>query len=966
MADSVISKQELIDAQKDAKSLEEVVNGSETKQVTTRLGENYPSVKKAIKTLFENGGLPATPFANKNLMDSSDLEEGSYAIVTDDANTNNGLYIKENGVWRKSTYSSNRLLNEYIGKTDSVSNIVRHGVLDGQIISTPLDYMKGMSFEVSKGDEFIVCTNGLSLVQSWVVVDINDIVIDVAARSPAISTTLPAPQLLKIKEGGHKLYVNYLLEEEEYSYAFRTNKGFIDYISSLPKASNIYLESVSCNFFIRGSKLVFTEDPKFVTDENCKFRIFSDGALTEIDVASNSFLCVKKDDLAYWTNKGTRWEHSQVPVIDTYWKNITVPDWNRSTEYVPLFYIAPDSANVFAVFAGGSHLARKSSNMDSWFTDGAPTVSQEITYSSEYANISFTKNPRIMNIHGAAAYLFPEGATEFVLPPLNPFSFYYTYALSNKSWTTTPYLKEGDIKKGSFLNAVALEGATIIAYNQNGRLLDIGACGHKLYHDYVRDIPKIKSDIETLKSAINLDEGVRAVFPPEPSYPDLVATKCPKFYKAYKLKNKDVTVCLSGTSMVQGNLYATERGDAKTRPPLLHTNDLASHIYDRLYPHWDGQQYRRYDHDHLVYEGDGWVATATLKTISGAEVWDDNGSDHNGLTRTTVASQASVSIEVPSDAYQFNFIYRTDLEGGDAKVVILEGDNKMEVFNGSNWVEANNFAFSMLEPTPTSTKGNTVYQKRLKMRCRNRHHDAGIDSIGAVKNLKIEKVGTGRFNVVGFEWSKREFMFTFINAARGSHQWGRDGSDNLENYQDGDIWVHNPDLIITEVTLINWGATQNTADSTDKFVDFAKSAYFDELGNNPDSLYHKSNWYQDCEIIFFGSTLSGASAYTHLYNLDTGELKFHTITDGNMKGMTKNGFDHHYAVDEYMKTKKDHIYIPTISTVKKVADNYYGGYWFAMRPSGKDGNTLSVDGTHYNDNGAALWASMIAPLFESI
>lgn len=103
MADQVISKQELIDAQKDAKSLEDVVNGNETKQVTTRLGESYPSVKKAIKTLFENGGLPATPFATKALMAASALVDGKYAQVTDDT-VNNGLYVKTAGAWVKSGY----------------------------------------------------------------------------------------------------------------------------------------------------------------------------------------------------------------------------------------------------------------------------------------------------------------------------------------------------------------------------------------------------------------------------------------------------------------------------------------------------------------------------------------------------------------------------------------------------------------------------------------------------------------------------------------------------------------------------------------------------------------------------------------------------------------------------------------------------------------------------------------------
>ena len=113
MADAITIKA-LQDASLDAKSLEEVVNGNEVKQVTTRKGETYPSVKKAIKTLFENGGLPATPFATNALMTASALVDGKYAQVTDDSDaSNNGLYVKTAGAWVKSGYDPTALANTY-------------------------------------------------------------------------------------------------------------------------------------------------------------------------------------------------------------------------------------------------------------------------------------------------------------------------------------------------------------------------------------------------------------------------------------------------------------------------------------------------------------------------------------------------------------------------------------------------------------------------------------------------------------------------------------------------------------------------------------------------------------------------------------------------------------------------------------------------------------------------------------
>lgn len=113
MADA-ITIQALQDASLDAKSLEEVVNGNEVKQVTTRKGETYPSVKKAIKTLFENGGLPAEPFATKAKMetDGASLADGQLAQVYNEA-VNNGLYVKTAGAWVKSAYDPVGQSKEY-------------------------------------------------------------------------------------------------------------------------------------------------------------------------------------------------------------------------------------------------------------------------------------------------------------------------------------------------------------------------------------------------------------------------------------------------------------------------------------------------------------------------------------------------------------------------------------------------------------------------------------------------------------------------------------------------------------------------------------------------------------------------------------------------------------------------------------------------------------------------------------
>lgn len=58
MADSIITKQELIDAQKDAVTLKDAVNGNESGVVTPRLNHSYPTLPAVIKKI-ENEGADA-------------------------------------------------------------------------------------------------------------------------------------------------------------------------------------------------------------------------------------------------------------------------------------------------------------------------------------------------------------------------------------------------------------------------------------------------------------------------------------------------------------------------------------------------------------------------------------------------------------------------------------------------------------------------------------------------------------------------------------------------------------------------------------------------------------------------------------------------------------------------------------------------------------------------------------------
>jgi hypothetical protein len=473
------------------------------------------------------------------------------------------------------------------------------------------------------------------------------------------------------------------------------------------------------------------------------------------------------------------------------------------------------------------------------------------------------------------------------------------------------------------------------------------------YFEWTEYVGKMKPiNFETSKS------GIQSYFPVV-SYPDYLS-KIPNFRDKMQNRLEDVIVVMTGTSLTAGTLYATIRDDASERPPLLHTSDLSSNIFDHLIRMWDGQKYRRYDHQFFTLIGSGWEVTNTKPE------WYDLVPYRNGLTKLSTVNNCGVSFVVPADAWQFNFIYRTDFLGGNCTVEISEGNGKMQVKNQSGtWVEANGYVFTMLESPVTASKGNTIYQNRLKMRCKNKSI-GGINSIGIEKNLTIKKGNnsTDRFMFVGVEWSPAEFMFTLINGAGGSQAWN---DNSLPVHQDSDIWTYNPDLIIAEVTMINWAAGCLLTKAPSYFVDICKKWYFNEFGNEPLSLYAKSNGYTDCEIVLFGDTMQNGSTDEASSWDRNGLLRWGVVTDaGIWYGTNRTAQLSYNAVENYiMKEKSNYIYIPINSAFKEVGEKALGSFYNAFKYSyNTKGDTLSYDGTHWNDNGTELAASLLNPIFR--
>ena len=448
--------------------------------------------------------------------------------------------------------------------------------------------------------------------------------------------------------------------------------------------------------------------------------------------------------------------------------------------------------------------------------------------------------------------------------------------------------------------------------------------------------------------------------------------KLPNFRKAMLLKNEDVIIVNTGTSLTaRTSEHCTLREDAAFRPPMMHSNAFCSHIWDAL--KWQGQEYRRYD---SLY----FAETGAFSTSSNLTEWDD-GAYRDGLTRYSSAANAAVQFQIPAGAWQFNFIYRTDSVGCNAAITIASGNGQVEVFNESTstWVEANGFTFSQAETVPVTrsvnvpnpvtgamvattlaSKGNTTYQKRLKMRCKN---SASLDSLADAKTVTIARTGGGaRFMYWGVEWSPREFMITYINSARGSHKTDASSAQGLPRFADNEIWSFKPTLILSELGVHNDGASGLTSYQVGRFAGLAKNYV-----TNTDfelSMYSRATYFGLApEYAFFTAStpllvdvsLNGISADGSklLTSVQTASV------NGDAKAMT--------TLDKYQEAQHalQEENVICIDAAKRWIDagfGIYGNLKIAIQKSSEAGPSMSSDGTHWNDIGGAVMAKLVKSL----
>jgi hypothetical protein len=469
---------------------------------------------------------------------------------------------------------------------------------------------------------------------------------------------------------------------------------------------------------------------------------------------------------------------------------------------------------------------------------------------------------------------------------------------------------------------------------------------------------------ETIATEISNEAWYRYVNgEPDPYLRD----KWPLFEQKFLKKDSDLVVVSIGTSLTARTTeHHSEHPEASTRPPLMHSLNVASSIWDSI--SWDGQQYSRYDD-----AGGGSENVGVWSTDHAAAEWDD-GSSRNGLTRYSSTASASFSREVPAGAFAWRLVYRTDSIACDqVRVTVDLGSGQMEVLDDGSglWVEANGYAFSQREPAPIvsatqvpdpdtdvfaslsiQTKSNTTYQKRLHFRCRG----SGYDSTGSAKSVTFSAETSGRLLYWGHEWSPREYMITYINAARGGHNTNAASSLGLPRFADNEVHGFKPDLIYSELPIHNDGAAGATV--------YAAGDRWERLTNNyvyradySLSLLTRSSFFNYTpEVGLWTPTIA-----TNFGGMDAeGDFVFATQTDGTVQNALDR-FDQ--AVAWVKATHPETVVVHAVRRWVEAGRAIYGDLTTATTASSKTGPSMTNDGSHPNDIGSQILSkAILAPV----
>lgn len=408
------------------------------------------------------------------------------------------------------------------------------------------------------------------------------------------------------------------------------------------------------------------------------------------------------------------------------------------------------------------------------------------------------------------------------------------------------------------------------------------------------------------------------------------------FIDKYSSRESDVTVVQIGDSISTNLKWSPPRPDANARPPFMTEYNINSYAEEKL--RWFEQKYRRFDFSGVFTEFLGGGTSTARETD--ADNWGLNGGAYYyPLTKVIDGGTgAGVSFKMPAGQKRISLIVHTDKAyAASTTVSITGGAGKVQVYNGNSWVEANGFITSFKENNTLETLGfyTDNAQKRLKFR--------SLTDLSE-KTITVQNIGAGRFGYWGIEYSPNVFMFTYIAAAKGSHN-----DAMLKRYESFMVDSFNPDLVIYQTPVLNsaFGVARATGSNTfgAQFVDRYNGL--------------KAKGYLVVSYVLWAATYSN-------YMSNTGEMLYSVANNGDVITCQNDAANISYSFGQLADGAPFVNCFPLISELAKDKALAEGrtAYTSALVGSGPDGNTFTIDGIHLNKQGEAVIWRILESIFN--
>lgn len=441
-------------------------------------------------------------------------------------------------------------------------------------------------------------------------------------------------------------------------------------------------------------------------------------------------------------------------------------------------------------------------------------------------------------------------------------------------------------------------------------------------------------------------------------YTQSAAEQIPRFWKLWKQRTKDLVIVVHGDSLTSRTTNNSEFSSPQHRPPLCQTRNWASAVWDHF--RWGRELFYRFDANGLddnprFTESSGFVTVipnGTNTTSNGINntQWDDF-NRREGITRlysgTGTASITFAVVHGTNDKEAaVDFIYRTDLAGAETcTVTVSQGNGLLVAWNGTSYVEANGYTFSMRHPGVSDYKGNTKYNEVLKLRA----VSDSFDSRNSAKTVTITKTDENdtRFMYWGIQTSTERYMVRIVSGGRGGLAF-----PTLLPFVDDDLFGHNADLIVQQIPLNGGINNPGLNDPPQTYVDQVDEWIFDK--ENAKSLVSNSgatDWLTTEVIVWTPhQTLPGFFDDSSFVSAKKTGSVWHGVADNRR------------WIANFMKEEKQSgvLFVDMFERWLQESKAVYGN----IRDGFQTTNTTSLesfirDGTHMNDLGVEVMAKHI-------